>query len=396
MPKAWFVALAALSKSATPARVREFLGDEADEDRTVAGFGKDQCPEGCVGRHLGFAEGGFRVGLDEIEAADEWVTRMLAPSGRKSTSKKAPLPVIDAALKHEIAAVLQEGVRIEPLVVPIEVVKDAQGRATALRLQDVEWVNKKMLRKEGTEHDIPCDLVVTAIGQVVDWSGMDQFSNASGLARVDKNLVTEPGVFVGGDAIKPQLLTTAIGHGRVAADGIDRYVAGLELDRRPKVDVKSFSLEQKMIETGVRFEKVAEPILGTDRSKAAIHNFDDRSARYIIPAEELFLGHFEHATRIERPEREIDAHNVLGNIDERLIALTEEQTRAEAERCMSCGMCFECDNCIVYCPQGAVARVPKKEATLGRYVYTDYDKCIGCHICKDVCPTGYIQMGLGE
>ena len=23
-------------------------------------------------------------------------------------------------------------------------------------------------------------------------------------------------------------------------------------------------------------------------------------------------------------------------------------------------------------------------------------KCIGCHICADVCPTGYIQMGLGE
>ena len=55
---------------------------------------------------------------------------------------------------------------------------------------------------------------------------------------------------------------------------------------------------------------------------------------------------------------------------------------------MSCGQCFECDNCVVYCPQTAVARVPKKEATTGRYVYTDYDKCIGCHICKDVCPTG--------
>ena len=32
------------------------------------------------------------------------------------------------ALEHEIAAVLQEGVRIEPLVVPVEVVKDAQGK----------------------------------------------------------------------------------------------------------------------------------------------------------------------------------------------------------------------------------------------------------------------------
>ena len=41
-------------------------------------------------------------------------------------------------------------------------------------------------------------------------------------------------------------------------------------------------------------------------------------------------------------------------------------------------------------------KVPKGKSTTGRYVDTDYNKCIGCHICKDVCPTGYIQMGLGE
>ena len=43
-----------------------------------------------------------------------------------------------------------------------------------------------------------------------------------------------------------------------------------------------------------------------------------------------------------------------------------------------------------------VFRVKKDSATMGRYVDTDYDKCIGCHICADVCPTGYIKMGLGE
>jgi Pyruvate/2-oxoacid:ferredoxin oxidoreductase delta subunit len=32
---------------------------------------------------------------------------------------------------------------------------------------------------------------------------------------------------------------------------------------------------------------------------------------------------------------------------------------------------------------------------MGRYVYTDYDRCIGCHICAEVCPTGYINMGMG-
>ena len=63
---------------------------------------------------------------------------------------------------------------------------------------------------------------------------------------------------------------------------------------------------------------------------------------------------------------------------------------------MSCGLCFECDNCVIFCPQDAVYRVPKKEATTGRYVATDYARCIGCHICSDVCPTGYIKMGLGE
>ena len=46
--------------------------------------------------------------------------------------------------------------------------------------------------------------------------------------------------------------------------------------------------------------------------------------------------------------------------------------------------------------QDAVFRVKKHKSTMGRYVDTDYDKCIGCHICADVCPTGYIKMGLGE
>ena len=73
-----------------------------------------------------------------------------------------------------------------------------------------------------------------------------------------------------------------------------------------------------------------------------------------------------------------------------------QQVVAEAKRCRSCGLCFECDNCVVYCPQAAVFKVKRDKSTLGRYVDTDYSKCIGCHICADVCPTGYIQMGMGE
>ena len=92
----------------------------------------------------------------------------------------------------------------------------------------------------------------------------------------------------------------------------------------------------------------------------------------------------------------LSAEQALGNFEERLDVLDEKRAVTEAKRCMSCGMCFECDNCVVYCPQTAVFRVKKDKSTTGRYVDTDYMKCIGCHICADVCPTGYIQMGMGE
>ena len=57
------------------------------------------------------------------------------------------------------------------------------------------------------------------------------------------------------------------------------------------------------------------------------------------------------------------------------IALAE-RAQAEAKRCMSCGLCFECDNCVVYCPQTAVFKVKKSQATTGRYVDTDYGKLL--------------------
>jgi Pyruvate/2-oxoacid:ferredoxin oxidoreductase delta subunit len=151
-----------------------------------------------------------------------------------------------------------------------------------------------------------------------------------------------------------------------------------------------------MLEKGLAFSEVHEPIRGTDTSTAAIHNFDNRSDRYVISHKELFLGHFPYISRNRRGITSLTAEQALDNFDERLQPLLEAQAVAEAKRCMSCGQCFECDNCVVYCPQVAVFKVPKSKSTIGRYVDTDYAKCIGCHICADVCPTGYIQMGLGD
>ena len=306
------------------------------------------------------------------------------------------------ASKHEVEHALGEGIAIRGAMAPVAVVRDASGRATALRVArcEAKMIGGRLDVKviPGTEEDLEADLIVSAIGQAVDFTGLESLNNGKGAIASDKNYQVQgqTGMFVGGDVVRPHLLTTAIGQGAIAADGIERFLRSEPLDKRPKIDVHGFDLMRKLVEKGLPVTQIEQPTWGTDRSTGAIHNYDNRSDRYVIPHTELFLGHFNYTPRNRRKVVSLTAEEALSNFEERLLPLLEAQTQAEAKRCMSCGQCFECDNCVVYCPQTAVFKVPKSKSTTGRYVDTDYTKCIGCHICKDVCPTGYIQMGLGE
>ena len=304
------------------------------------------------------------------------------------------------ATQEEVEDALHEGVDIRYGVVPVEVMLDEEGRARGLRMADCRFEEDgRPVPVEGTEFEIECDLIVSAIGQGGNLEGLEQFDNGRGLIDADKFFQhpEKPGHFVAGDIIRPHLLTTAIGQASIAAESIDHYFKNDELVKRPKVDVHHFSLLEKLREAELApegYDHQAE--WGTCNANYAIHNYEDRSAHEVIPSDKLFLGHFEYTPRNKRAARGPGAEEVLSHFDERHLGLDAETARNEAGRCMSCGMCFECDNCVIYCPQDAVFRVKKDQSTMGRYVDTDYDRCIGCHICADVCPTGYIEMGMGE
>jgi len=283
------------------------------------------------------------------------------------------------AAEHEVHDALHEGVTVLDGVMPVEVIKNDAGRAIGLKVADCEMVDGRPTPVEGTERVLDADLVVSAIGQGGELTGLEDLDNGRGLMNADKyyQVPDKPGHFVAGDIIRPHLLTTAIGQAWIAVESIDEYLSQAEHKRRPKVDERG-------------------DLRGTSDANFAIHNYEDRSGAEVIPHDELFLGHFKYEARILRKEEVPSAEEVLGHFKERVIGYTEEEAIAEAKRCMSCGMCFECDNCVIFCPQDAVFRVKKDQSTTGRYVDTDYAKCIGCHICADVCPTGYIKMGLGE
>ncbi|HRJ68604.1 MAG TPA: NAD(P)-binding protein [Beijerinckiaceae bacterium] len=328
------------------------------------------------------------------------VAGSLRREGVKATlTSLFPIEKMTAA-EREREDALREGVDIKGGVMPLEVIKNAEGHAIALKMCQCDMKGMTPVPREGTEFEIPCDMIISAIGQMGDLGGeLAALDNGRGFIAIDAvyKVKNKDKHFAGGDVIRPHLLTTAIGHGRIAAESINAFLKGEATDKRPKVDVHHFNLLEELQQRNLAPEAYDhQQKRGTSEARYAIHNYEDRGAASIIPHKDLFKGHFAFMERAKRDEKHVEAENVIGNFEERIIGFTEAQAKREGERCMSCGMCFECDNCVIYCPQTAVGRVPKKERALGRYVYTDYTKCIGCHICADVCPTGYIQMGLGD
>jgi NADPH-dependent glutamate synthase beta subunit-like oxidoreductase len=382
----------------------------------VVGGGDTSIDVASVARRLGYIED-----IKESERPEHVVMGRMAHDVAISAKKEGaevllisrhPVEKMTAA-RHEIEDAQREGVKIRGSLQPVEVIRDAHGRARALRVVELDSASGKTTPKPGTEQDLECDLIVAAIGQAGNFQGLEGFDNGKGLMNADKfyQVPGKPGCFVCGDIIRPHLLTTVIGQASIAAESIDRYLKHEDLGRRPRVDVHHFNLLDKLREVGLtpqEFHPEPDSIRPIDQGRRgtslqgkavggwAVHNYEDRAASEICQADELFLGHFPYVTRQKRVEKVPSAEEVLDHFEERMTGLTEEQAVAEAKRCMSCGMCFECDNCVIYCPQAAVKRTPKTEYTMGRYVYTDYDMCVGCHICADVCPTGYIKMGMGD
>ena len=384
----------------------------------VVGGGDTSVDVVSVARRLGYVKDMKETERPEFVVMGHTAHDVSATAARQGADvmliSMQPVEEMNAA-KHEVEDSQREGVKIRGSLLPVKVLLDERtGRAKALRVIELDYSSGKPVEKPGTEMDLEADLIVSAIGQAGDLNGMEELDNGRGLITVDKfyQVGKRQGVFACGDILRPHLLTTVIGQGSIAADSIDRYLGNKEMAKRPKVDVHHFNLLDKLREVNLEpkpfqavedreLREIDRGVRGTDLAgKAvggfAIHNYEDRSAAEVCQSDELFLGHFPYQERIKRTEIGPSAEEVLGHFAERMVGLTDKQAVDEAKRCMSCGMCFECDNCVIYCPQIAVKRTPKSEATMGRYVYTDYDLCIGCHICADVCPAGYIKMGMGD
>ncbi len=201
-------------------------------------------------------------------------------------------------------------------------------------------------RGTGRYEKMPADTVILALGQQADSDFLKRIPGMSfdnDVVRVDPTtLMTDvPGIFAGGDVVPSErTVTIGVGHGKRAARMIDNWLFG-----HPPVP----------------------------RTKHPLATLDM-----------LNLWYFgDHARRME-PELALDKRVGFEEIVE---GLTEESARFEANRCLSCGNCIECDGCLGSCPEDAIIKLGKGF----RYRY-NYEKCTGCATCYEQCPVHAIEM----
>jgi NADPH-dependent glutamate synthase beta subunit-like oxidoreductase len=242
----------------------------------------------------------------------------------------------------ELEEALQEGVKVKWL----STVRHAEGGK--LTLERMELDASGFPQPTGELEELEADSLVLALGQDSDLSLLERAAGvevADGVVRVGPDLMTGlPGVFAGGDIVPAErTVTAAVGHGRVAASGIDAWLRG-----------EPFSPEQP--------------------GKPAA--FDALNPWY-----------YDDAPRSVRPQ--LEAARRASTFDEVTGGLDASTALFEARRCLSCGSCFACDNCYGVCPDNAVIKLDGTEA----YAYAfDLDYCKGCGLCMQECPCGAIEM----
>jgi len=226
------------------------------------------------------------------------------------------------AWEEEIQAAEAEGVKITYLSAPQEaLVRD--GRITGVRCIRMELGEpdssgrRRPVPIPGSEYDIEIDQLIPAIGQRPDLSALEDVADLSfsrwGTAEVDPVTYEtgREGVFAGGDLqTGPWVAIGAIAAGKEAAESILRYLDGRDLaEGRTPV---------------TRENPVYRPVP------------EDVAKKPRAGMPELPLA-----------ER-------TGNFQEVELGYTEEIGREEADRCLNCGYCCECFQCVEACGADAV------------------------------------------
>ena len=276
--------------------------------------------------------GGGNTAIDSARVVARLGVKQVSILYRRS---RAEMP----AIPEEVEAALAEGIEIQFLVAPTEViVKD--GKVNSIRCLRMELGEpddsgrRRPVPIPGSEFNVDADTVIVAIGQApdlsfLDGSGVEITRDGIIPANPDTLATNLPKVFVAGDVqTGPATVIQAVAAGRKAALGINSWLTGSETLVSPEIE-------------------------------------------RVVEYEDLNVNYFRHEPRQQLEEAGLEA--------------LRDAAIAEAQRCFQCGSCNECNTCWFLCPDGVIL-------SRNGVADFDYDYCKGCGICAEECPRGAIIL----
>ena len=241
----------------------------------------------------------------------------------------------------EVKEAVEEGVLMRWLQT-IKQMDDGTITVERMELDEHGWP-----QPTGQYETLEADTLILALGQDVDLKFLQNVPGLEishdGVIQVDDTMMTSrTGVFAGGDMVPAErTVTVATGHGKKAARHIDAYLRGIQYVKQTPNPLASY---------------------------------ENLNTWYYTDADQSQQSYLALARR-------------QSSFDEVISGLDESTALFEARRCLSCGTCFECDNCFGVCPDNAVIKLGP-----GKRYEIDYEYCKGCGVCAEECPSGAIDM----
>ncbi len=269
---------------------------------------------------------------------------------------------------EEVDAAEKEGVKLELLVAPLDILAD-DGHLRSIRCQRMELGEpdaggrRKPVPIQGSTMDFGCEYLFSAIGQDTDLSVFQaDDGNRRPCANRRSNLETDPatmstsvkGVFAGGDIVKgPSAVIDAIAQGRIAAEAMDGYLL-------------------------------------TGEARSPRPGFVSRREAF-GPLPDWTFEEVERTRRTIQPER--DVRERIRDFAQVELGLAEPEMKFEANRCMECGCksAFDCDLKRYSAEYGVdiarfAGKVRRQRVDRSHPLITlDPNKCILCGRCIRTC-----------
>ncbi|MGK5594552.1 MAG: FAD-dependent oxidoreductase [Parachlamydiaceae bacterium] len=345
----------------------------------------------------------WKIGENIVVVGGGNVAFDVARTSVRNGAKKVTMVCLETrdeqtADEFEIEDGMEEGIKMINRVGPIEVIRNAMGAVTGLKVQKISSLFDYTGRFApqfipNSEYVIPCDTIALAIGQALDttlfngWDKRNELVLDRGIIKTERGTgrTSVKGIYAGGDAaFGPALFITAIRHGQDSARAIDSDLRGTQ----PYQEFMSEWTE-----------------LTPMRDKTYL------KTKWALPS-------------MQPADVRVHNENMVEN------NYTPEQAHEQSNRCLQChvnpvfdgSLCIKCNGCVDVCPCNCLKQVPVSKLNLdvgegqlrtavdnyygvnsfemddeelgamGTAMLKDEDLCIRCGLCAEKCPTQAVTM----